>query len=224
MTKLRKILHRFKRKVMSCIGFNIEIGVNLNSRNIKQFLYFTNLFSKIKGVDGDIVGCGVFRGDTLKALILLSENEGKNRTVWGFDSFLGFPKPSLKDRSVRNPQEGELKCSLNNIKKLISSMNVGVKVELVKGFFNDTLPKTSLGKIALLHLDVDLYDSYKTTLEHLFPKVSIGGVVMFDEYMNDIEIKKFPGASLAIDEYFNGKGYVINQDKASSKYFLIKDH
>lgn len=66
---------------------------------------------------------------------------------------------------------------------------------------------------------MDLYQSYKTCLEHLFPKVVSGGIVLFDEY----DTPNWPGAKKAIDEYFKGTSYRPQKDAESGKYFLIKN-
>ena len=50
----------------------------------------------------------------------------------------------------------------------------------------------------MLHLDCDLYESYKISLTNLYDKVVAGGIIMFDEY----DDQRWPGARRAIDEFF----------------------
>ena len=50
----------------------------------------------------------------------------------------------------------------------------------------------------MLHLDVDLYESYWVALRRLWPHVIPGGIVTFDEYRQPA----WPGATLAVDEFF----------------------
>jgi hypothetical protein len=71
-------------------------------------------------------------------------------------------------------------------------------VRLVKDFFDKTLSSYE-GRIALLHLDGDLYESYKVSLEALYDKVVSGGIIMFDEYADP----RWLGARKAIDEFFS---------------------
>jgi len=92
------------------------------------------------------------------------------------------------------------------------------RIHLVRGWFQDTLPKYE-GKIALLHLDCDLHDSYKLALERLYDKVQPGGVILFDEYADD----RWPGASKAIDEFFADKAERPQADpKCHWKYHVRK--
>jgi hypothetical protein len=91
-------------------------------------------------------------------------------------------------------------------------------VRLKKGWFTETL-KTYEGQIAILHLDCDLYDSYKISLETLYNKVVPNGLIMFDEY-ND---KRWPGASKAIDEFFADKPEkVVSHHNYQMKYYVKK--
>ena len=93
-------------------------------------------------------------------------------------------------------------------------------VTLIKGFFDETLSKYNGESIALLHLDVDLYRSYKIALEHFWSLVAPGGIVLFDEYKNSLS--NFPGASKAINEFFGDLISQIQYDQKADRYFLIK--
>lgn len=166
--------------------------------------------------DGDIVECGVGTGSSLFVLAALAKEEGKNRVVWGFDSFEGFPEPSPEDASIRGTQKGEWGfATLNRIKMRMGKIQAH-NINLVKGYFENTTTDF-IHPIALLHIDVDLYQSYKTVLDNLFKNVVSGGVVAFDEYGS----KKWPGATRAIDEFLHGKNYTLQ--KMHNKYFIIKE-
>lgn len=193
-----------------------------------RFLYLQRLFAGVKAIEGDVVECGVARGVTLLGFAMLCFDEACHRRLWGFDSFEGFPEPGKEDESVRGSKKGDLNVSsVPAILKLLDSAGlpepwVRSHVTLVRGFFSETLHKYTGDKIALLHVDVDLYQSYKDVLEQLYDKVVPGGVVAFDEYMNTLEHEKFPGAKAAIDEFFAERHVSIQRDVASGKYFLIK--
>lgn len=213
---------RLIKKILYYFGFDI--------RRIRKRLHIQKVFGKISELEGDIVECGVGQMGTFQiiASLLQLQKENSERKLWGFDSFEGFPEPSAEDISPRNPQKGELKyIEAEDVAKFLLILGfkkawVDSNIKIVKGFFQDTLPNNNISKIAFLHLDVDLYDSYKTCLRYLFPKVVEGGVVLFDEYANADENHKFPGAKKAIDEYFSGTKYKLSRDRLTGKYFLIK--
>jgi O-methyltransferase len=58
------------------------------------------------------------------------------------------------------------------------------QVRFVKGWFRDTLPTAPIGRLAVLRLDGDLYESTMEALIHLYPKLSPGGYVIVDDYGN----------------------------------------
>ena len=71
----------------------------------------------------------------------------------------------------------------------------------------------------MLHLDCDLYKSYKESLEFMYPKVVQNGIIVFDEYLDQ---KNFPGAIKAIDDFFGQKIQDIQKCDITGKYYLIK--
>lgn len=193
-----------------------------------KFLYFQRMFDIIKDTDGDVVECGVGRGNSLLYLALLVKDEMKGRKLWGFDSFEGFPEPSEQDRSSRAPREGEHSgVDVSDIENLLINSGLDVnflytQLSLVKGFFSESLSKYAGDTIALLQLDVDLYDSYLTTLKYFYPRVAEGGVVLFDEYLGWNDNIQFPGAQIAIDEYLVDSKPLITRDKTRGTYYIVK--
>jgi O-methyltransferase len=180
----------------------------------------------LENVPGDVVECGVGWGRSLLPLAILVRLEEKGRKVWGFDSFEGFPDPSPEDASPRNVQKGEWKTDMLSVLKMLRSSGldtefINSRFTLIKGFFKESLESYRGDSVALLHIDVDLYQSYLDVLERLYPQVAPGGVIMFDEYANTMEYLKFPGAKKAIDEYFKGKEPIL-RDPISGKYYTIK--
>jgi len=201
----------------------------MDTTKLAIFEYFARMYANIREKNGDIVECGVGRGKTFLYLNCLANQEDKvglvkNRTCWGFDSFMGFPEPSRLDYTQRNPKKGDWSgITQNFIKKLLKNADINKhrlqeKTKLVPGYFEKTVAQYPSKEIALLHLDVDLYNSYKVCLEALFPKVIVGGVVLFDEYQEEI----WPGATKAIDEYFQNRPEKIQKDFLTGKHYLIK--
>ncbi len=159
------------------------------------------------------------------------------RKLWGFDSFQGFPEPSVFDLSPRNPQKGEWCVDQTIVSHRLETSGVneknfpGLETNIIKGFFDKILlvfPKNRC--IAFLHIDADLYQSYKDVLAQFFSRVSIGGVVVFDEYREfplsaeygKGTIQKWPGCTKAVDDFFENRPEKIQCDELSKKYYVIK--
>lgn len=77
------------------------------------------------------------------------------------------------------------------------------KINFVKGLVEETIPQTQINKIAILRLDTDWYSSTKFELEHLYPKLVKGGVLIIDDYGH------WEGCKKAVDEYFTNNNIPI---------------
>lgn len=213
---------------------------------MRQFRYMTLMYERIQGVSGDVVECGLGEGNTFSMLAYLVGQETEwgmspQRTLFGFDSFQGWPKPMEYDASPRNPQQGEWRVGEEEVRERLERSNImrdfpSLKIVIVPGFFEETLVNFPDRSIAFLHIDCDLYVGYRDALNTLSPKVAKGGVVLFDEYKEfpprpeyDYgRIEKWPGATKAIDEYFADtpyfiQSYPINFWPGSKKYFVVKE-
>ena len=90
------------------------------------------------------------------------------------------------------------------------------------GRVEQTLADYAGGPIALLHIDLDLYDGYKATLGTLYDKVVPGGLVLFDEYLDPRSVDKWPGPKRAITEFFGDDVAKIRHDPVYGKYYWVK--
>src|SRR5204863_8681210 len=70
------------------------------------------------------------------------------------------------------------------------------RLHFVRGPVEQTVPAQMPERIALLRLDTDWYESTKHELEHMYPRLADGGVLIVDDYGH------WEGARRAVDEYF----------------------
>jgi len=210
------------------------LPTRLNETTVQRSIYFYDLFGKIKKTDGDIVECGAGFGRSLFLLSACANLYEKKRHIYCFDSFQGLPGLSkwdiptsrlvaikgkgynLKSESYRAQEDVVIQ---HLIKSGISQEFISNHITLVKGFFSESLGEYSGARIALLHLDVDLYQSYKECLEILYPKVVKGGVIAFNEYQETAKFHK--GAKKAIDEFLNGKEKII-KSPIYDRFYVVK--
>ena len=195
-------------------------------KRFKRSVYFQHLIDLIEDVPGDIVECGVGAGRSLYLLASLTEGGTQPRRLWGFDSFQGLPPPGPHDQAERRPgkiKAGKLAYSEEEVRaRLIaygaSERKLAERVVFVPGYFPKSFPRYTGGPIALLHLDVDLYQSYRDCLDFFEPKVAPGGVVAFDEYRSG----QWHGATRGIEEYFGGPPPGIQRSPGWNRWFLVK--
>lgn len=189
-------------------GFDYENNFYLSAspRRISKFMAHLDLYKMSLNTAGVVVECGVFKGVSFsrwaKFRNLLS-NEYAQKIV-GFDTFASFPEIDYHKDDEKREQfvssAGDQSISISQLNEVLRWHKLDENIELVKGDVLETLPeylaKHPELRISLLNVDVDLYGPTKAVLEHLYPHVSPGGVVILDDY------GVFPGATLAIEEYF----------------------
>jgi O-methyltransferase len=141
-----------------------------------------------RGVPGDLVEAGAWRGGAAVLLRgVLKARGDAGRTVWVADSFRGLPPPS----SGRHPREDtydpalapRLVASLEEVRRTFERYGLlDGQVRFLEGWFRDTLPSAPPGPLALAHLDATLYSSTLEALTHLYPRLSVGGYLIVEDY------------------------------------------
>ena len=196
-----------------------------NYKYASRLLHFERLVHKVEHVDGRIVECGVGPGRAIFAFSLLTQHVARPREIWGFDTFEGMPAPTAEDGEANKGMAGVWKYPRQEVVDLLRHNGldpafIQENVTFVPGLLGDTLPDYDGGPIALLHLDVDFYESYKTALECLWPYVAEDGIVAFDEYGQSA----WPGATQAIDEFFADRPEQIVKSMVVDLYYVVKQH
>lgn len=208
---------------------------------LKRFLAHVDLFKMTLDVPGDIAELGVFRGLGLMTWANLLEAYcigDRTKTVYGFDNWKGFVEFDKKDgKSIKEVQktvggfspERHYDELLEAIKIFDADRFIPWKdrVKLVVGNIEETVKSFTEEnpgvRFSLIHFDCDLYKPTKIALEYLWPLLSRGGVMLFDEY----SIPDWPGETKAVDEFFADKKYVniktLSWTNAPAAY-IVKDY
>lgn len=166
-------------------------------------------------IAGDFVECGVFMGASIVCMIRTWQHfiGAKPRDIWLYDTFEGMPEQNpevdifhdpaqypLWDQIKRDDGSGGSNWVWGPLESVQANVNrTGYpqdRLHYVKGMVEDTLLTQVPEKIALLRLDTDYYASTKSELDHLYPRVVSGGVIIVDDY------GAFKGCQMAVDEYF----------------------
>ncbi len=138
-----------------------------------------------RGIPGDMVECGVFAGAQCAVMAKAILLAGDKRRVHLFDSFAGMPQCGPEDHEFirSNKRPGEACQTIEDVKRNMAEWQIPDEMLVYhKGWFADTVPNSETGPIALLRLDGDLYESTKVCMTHLYPRVSMGGWVIVDDY------------------------------------------
>lgn len=186
---------------------------------------FNSLYScidaaKKQKIQGDFLEFGVALGGS--ALCLASEIDGERRFL-GFDVFGMIPPPSERDGEEPKKRydviksgksggiEGEkyygyLDDLYGRVVKVFSDFGLpvdGYRIQLIRGLFEETLPRVNLGPVALAHIDCDWYDPVLYCLQQTHSVLSVGGFMILDDY-ND-----WPGCRKATDHFCSQRDDVV---------------
>ena len=170
-------------------------------------------------IKGDFVECGVWKGGSMVATAnTLIAHDDSQRRLWLYDTFDGMSDPTEEDVDFMGQTAGRLLgeqdrlqadsiwcfSPLEQVKSAMQATGYPEElVNFVPGKVEDTLPQTKPDKIALLRLDTDWYESTRCELEHLFPRMVDGAVLIVDDYGH------WEGCRQAVDEYFEKHGVQI---------------
>lgn len=141
----------------------------------------------LNNVQGDFIETGVWRGGACIFMRGFLKAHGvRHRKVLVADSFEGLPKPDPLypiDATSKFHEQDFLRVSLPEVQDNFRKYDLlDESVVFLKGWFKDTLPTAPTDKIAIARLDGDMYSSTMDALNNLYPKVSVGGYVIIDDY------------------------------------------
>jgi O-methyltransferase len=174
------------------------------------------------GILGDIVECGVWRGGSSIAMALALKGHPP-RTLWMYDTYAGMTDASAVDvsHSGRNAAnllaeakqlegpERSLKLgsvSLEDVRVNLATIDYPIsRIKFVEGPVEQTIPGDMPNRISVLRIDTDWYASTRHELIHLYPLLSLGGILIIDDYGH------WQGAKKAVDEYFEDELPFLNR-------------
>src|SRR5207302_894 len=152
-----------------------------------------------RGVEGAFVECGVWRGGNALLAAGVFKLYDVERKIYLFDTFAGMTLPNQYDTETLTGETAHARylssqkeshnewcyASLEDVQDAFRQANLlDSNVTFVKG---DVLSTLSIAdnlpqKIAVLRLDTDWYESTRAELETLYPRLTLGGVIMIDDY------------------------------------------
>ena len=152
-------------------------------------------------VPGDLIETGTWRGGAAIFMRGVLEARGdESRMVWVADSFAGLPANDAtthpQDRDDTDWQSQRwFAVPLETVKGNFRRYGLlDDRVGFLQGWFHETLPSAPFEKLALIRLDGDMYGSTMDALTHLYPKLSVGGYVIVDDYW-------LPKCRAAVDDF-----------------------
>lgn len=192
-----------------------ENGFYLTSHpsRIGKLLAHYELYKRIVDLPGHIVECGVLKGASLVRFATFRQllESPHSRRIIAFDAFGKFPTTgdSGDDGFIANFEAvAGPGFSVDELQAVLRHKQFA-DIELVAGDIVVTVPRyvdehPEL-KIALLHLDVDVYRPTQVVLERLYDRLVSGGLLVLDDYGT------VAGETRAVDEFFRDRGATVRK-------------
>jgi len=217
------------------LGVNEEykklmVGVKKSNLTYLSYKKLRCLLSTLLEVESNAIdGCFVEAGCALGGSAILLAKLAQSRQIRIYDVFATIPPPSIEDPDEVHQRYREITGGasegingdryygyeenlLDKVKSNFRKFDLdpdGENIKLIQGLLEQTLDLES--PVALAHIDVDWYEPVMVCLERIFPKVSVGGSIILDDYYD------WGGCKKAVDKFFTGKEHaVIFSDKYGS--------
>jgi O-methyltransferase len=205
----------FRRNFLSRRHFRLDVGILQGNPTLADMLYQTRcagletimevpklatLQAALRAclpLEGDVIEFGSYRGGSGGILALTMQGSGK--TLHLCDSFAGLPAPSAEDNFHHTGDFGDVDAA--RVQCGIEQLGCRGFTQIHVGFFAETIPTLRAERFCFAHIDVDLYESIQECLEFVYPRMTPGGIILFDDYGAPTCL----GAKKAVDEWFENR-------------------
>lgn len=161
-------------------------------------------------VPGDTAECGVFEGSS--SWLICSATQDRGRTHHLFDSFEGLSVPEPRDGAYW--EAGFLAAGEDVVARKLEPFTK--MLEFHKGWIPDRFLEVEDKTFAFVHVDVDLHQPTFDSVEFFYPRLSLGGILLCDDY----GFTSCPGATEAVDSFLSDKPEKMISLDAGGGFFI----
>lgn len=148
-------------------------------------------------VPGDTAECGVFRGAT-SYLICAANRRAVDgtKTHHLFDSFAGLSDPGATDGT--HWAKGDLACGIDEVRAALAEFP---NVAFHPGWIPERFAEVAEKRFSFVHVDVDLAEPTRQSIEFFYPRMERGGIIVCDDY----GLTTCRGATDTVDQFLADK-------------------
>lgn len=161
-------------------------------------------------IPGDFVELGVWQGGSTMIAAMEFARLNDIRPLWLYDTYEGMPEPEDVDRKAmggapatekwEQTRKGDgsdwCNAAVELVKANMASIAYPGETRFIVGKAEETLLREKPEQVSILRIDTDWHASTKASLEHLWDRLSPGGVLIMDDYGS------WNGARVAADDFF----------------------
>jgi len=132
---------------------------------------------------GDFVECGTNTGIYSLAVCDYVDFNSTGKSFWLFDTFAGHPEEQMNPQERRMTEDSAAPLAYTDCYEIArANFAPFPKAHLVRGKVPDTLGTVAIDKVGYLSIDMNLEYPERAALEHFWPKLVPGAVVVLDDY------------------------------------------
>jgi hypothetical protein len=165
-------------------------------RSLERKYSAYSLAKSVLWAGGDIAECGAYNGATAHFLALAIRQENEERHLYLFDSFEGLSEPGPHDSSYWHA--GSLAVDEAICRQNLSEFG---NVHFLRGWIPDRFAEVAERSFCFVHVDVDLYEPTRASIEFFYERLVPGGMLLCDDY----GFVTCPGATRAMEDFFADK-------------------
>jgi hypothetical protein len=177
--------------------------------------------ARVLDVEGDIVECGSSRCGASVIMAHYLQAQQVDKKILACDSYEGFDRIELenerKDGLTTACGNAFTSTSYEYVQKKIAALGLQHCVLPIKGYFQDSLPKIN-GPFCMALIDCDLRDSLVYSAETLWPNLSTGGRMLFDDYLDS----QFKGAKQGVDIFLEKYSHEIAEHGLLNRLYYVR--
>ena len=191
-----------------------------NALRRRRHYVLNYLLDNIDFSEGDVCEAGCWRGlSAYQIASYIKKNDIKTR-FHIFDSFEGlspFQKEDIYSGEKRSQEkiQKQFACSIEEVKANLNEFNF---IDYYKGWVPDQFYHVADRRFTFVHIDLDLYQPIRDSLEFFYPRLLKKGIMVFDDY----GFVQFPGAKKAVDEFLKTNSHDFFLPLPSGQAFLVK--
>jgi len=198
-----------------------QMDLSDNAYRRQRHYTLVQLFRNTLEIPGQVAECGTFHGLSAYQISKIIKESQMDKRFHIFDSFEGLSEIKEEDRSDDvKVSDSELRTQfaygIDLVRKNLEGFDF---VELFKGWIPERFQEVAEHEYSFVHVDVDLYEPIKECIDFFFPRLSKGGIMVFDDYGFS---PQFPGAKKAVDEFLNKNEVSHFISLPSGQAYIIK--
>jgi len=158
-------------------GSDVDVGI--------RFRVYVNIWAAERALelDGDFVEFGTNTGITALAICdYLDRTRFRKKKFYLFDTFCGIPAESCSSTELPIAMGKNSRFYEECFESVRATFAPYENVILVRGAVPDTLGHLESNTVSYAHIDMNVAHPECEALKHVWPKLTVGGVIVFDDY------------------------------------------